>query len=245
MNRDYLVGVGVVVVCAGGAFAGPASITSVSGVTDAQASADNYISKEFDSDMDHDVTSLFTGFPITSTANATTSISSGHGDGDLDASMMMDATSLTIMANGEAYAEAYGGGTTDTSAFGSSSAEFEVVFTVSGMVDYVLDFYVMVEGVNQIGNAAIVLREDGGSGGSTIHSIMGTPDGVEDIYMGTLAPGSYTLSGYASAAGFADDTTSDSSARGLFDFSFAVTPSPGAVGVMAMGGIVGLRRRRA
>ncbi len=240
MKLRICAGAGVAVLCAGSVLgAGPASIVSVLGETDASASA-SFVGVPTDTDMDDATANAFTGFPIGSFADALAVTPTSSSDADLDASMMMTGTSLTVSALGEAFAEATNG-SIDGSADASADADFELIFTVAGSVDWTLDYNAMVGGMNQIGNSGIRLRE---TGGSLLFSVDGTIDGEEDIAMGTLGPGSYTLSAFAGAGAFSGEDVPDESATALFDFEFVVVPTPGAAGLLAMGMAAAARRRR-
>src|SRR5690606_2687032 len=126
-------------------------------------------------------------------------------------------------------------------ASGSGSGMLTFTFDVVQPVSFELQWFTLAEGSNQIGNAFVSLVGLGGVVFSYDEGVFGGTMGTET---GMLAPGSYTFSLGASGSGFADKSSSSSSARGFAEATLSIIPSPGAAGLLTLSLLTASRRRR-
>lgn len=101
----------------------------------------------------------------------------------------------------------------------------EVTFTVEAEASYELTVLSLFFD-NDAGFASVVLA---GGGLGTIVEFSNTFDPQPAIFSGTLAPGDYTLTSFAS--------------YGDVSLEFSVVPAPGVMGLMGLGGLFAARRR--
>ena len=236
MNHAIVIGIGGVCLMAGSAFGQLIQPVAQSREVEFGADASDFSPNPEMFDNDGDLVSApdFGLFDMNIGGSAFTNAGSGSGS----ASQVSIIGDDSIMASGVASGAGDGGFGGSGSGFGSSN--FSVTFDLMQAVDYTMSWSIGAFGIGNNGIAGVSLV---GPGGTVISSEVDNSSD-DDMAMGTLMPGQYTISAWAGGSGFGDEFFISSSSDGSFDLNFSVVPAPSTAALLAVGGISAIRRRR-
>lgn len=214
-----------------------ADLLSVSAL-DARASAQASVSTTLGSDGASQVNTatLFSELPVSADAVGSVLDGSASANANAGGSRGFNVVSAYGDAMGSAYAPPEG------TANGSGFAQFEFTFTLSGTTDFALTWFMDVGGSGNIGYAEVALFD--GANNAIFYRAADSFGGIDGLENGVLGAGTYRLYAYAGGGGFGGGSDFNSDANASFNISMSVIPAPGAMGVLGLGGLVAMRRRR-
>lgn len=186
------------------------------------------------------------GTPIygnfTDTTSATASDSGGSGDarGQQTSSIDPGLYVADLEAFAAASAEPFESGSARADAY------YEVSFTVTSPVDYMLTGDGSVNGGDSVLQIRLVNVGSGGSPTETFVNFIGGNSSTTLNESGTLLPGDYELRAHAwtDISYFFEFGAESNSSTSAANFTMTLTPEPSSIVLLAIGGLAAVRRRR-